>query len=885
MEHLRQLYEMADRNGDGQVNKRELIIELRHNNELCEILGLPAHIRQEGESRRVFEEIFHSADRDDDQQLSWEEFVELCDRGSRNHQQTQQQSHQQQLQLQQQLQSKQQLRLQQQNHIQQLQLEQPLLQQQIELPSRSESRGTSVGMQVKKLQIQLIFDRFTFSVLARMDLCFHQWKKVMQQHADAEIGADANAAATEVEVVRSMHMESVAIAHLEQETMRIREDALHHENERLKERLEAASAQVQSLDQQVKLHDSVVAKLTAAMEQKTAQLKILSEATDKLKRAYRGRAAIRAMVRAVARALGRAFRKWIFAMAYGRSATVEEESMRMREQIEREKKEKAGRQMQYCLNKIVNSKYVQAWDRWHAVHEAMIRAGRVMHRTMCRFTSSLQVGGWERWLEVIAAEKHAAAVMQRCLLRMDNAFTGRALKQWHYAIKRTAEAHYLQDAADLAAARSQLQLSTQKVLTLQYHTADLERAATANKREHAAQMEGALKRTQQKYSEKLEQALRAKQQEHVQSLKRALQMDTISRAEQLAAMQLEHHAALDRTMHSSRVECETLKRAQQQREEDLSTLRLEQAEASAKWSKEQAKLTAKLEKQQRLWEAREEEHRLALLMKESQGQLRVALEEEQQQQAAQQQQQAAALALKEAKRKMEEGLAVKEEALQRMVETQVQQSQEREQQLEVERHQYMHARDEVEKRQQSELDAERSKTHTIQMQQQMLVLAHQEHEQNSQTHDQEQQQQFHDLLSAQRQHRAAAESMSRVRQSEVDALRASKLNADAQLVALSGQLRSVRRQLEDERDQQRRHTPESHRHLDRLMLLESQQTIASNRSVSFDHLSRSGRGGHSEQHGTGSSAAESYKDSSHTLRRPQHTPSPVSEHSRRAVGV
>ena len=90
----------------------------------------------------------------------------------------------------------------------------------------------------------------------------------------------------------------------------------------------------------------------------------------------------------------------------------------MKARIEQERQEKAGRLLQYTLNKIVDSKYVQAWERWQEVHKAMLRAGRIMHRVMCRFTNAQLVGGWERWMEVWEAQRHAAAVMQRCLGRI-----------------------------------------------------------------------------------------------------------------------------------------------------------------------------------------------------------------------------------------------------------------------------------------------------------------------------------------------------------------------------------------------------------------------------------------------------------------------------------
>jgi Ca2+-binding EF-hand superfamily protein len=72
---LREIYARVDRNNDEQVNKRELILSLRHEPSLCKLLGLPAHIRQEGKDREDFEDLFHTGDKDDDRQLSYEEFV------------------------------------------------------------------------------------------------------------------------------------------------------------------------------------------------------------------------------------------------------------------------------------------------------------------------------------------------------------------------------------------------------------------------------------------------------------------------------------------------------------------------------------------------------------------------------------------------------------------------------------------------------------------------------------------------------------------------------------------------------------------------------------------------------------------------------------------
>jgi hypothetical protein len=141
-----------------------------------------------------------------------------------------------------------------------------------------------------------------------------------------------------------------------------------------------------------------------------------------------------------------AFDKWVEVVQWDtQAATDAQQASAMREldevkgRLEREKREKAGRKVQYCLNKIVSAKYVQAWDRWLEVKRAMERAGRIMHRTMCRITNGLQVGGWERWTAVLEGEKRAAEIMQACLGRIDNTVVGSAMSKWTQVIRTTKE--------------------------------------------------------------------------------------------------------------------------------------------------------------------------------------------------------------------------------------------------------------------------------------------------------------------------------------------------------------------------------------------------------------------------------------------------------------
>ncbi|KAK3250533.1 hypothetical protein CYMTET_40093 [Cymbomonas tetramitiformis] len=76
-DELRQIFEKIDRDGDGHINKHELIIALRKNKDICELLGLPSKIRQEDGSRDILETFFQLLDQDGSRTLEWEEFVEL----------------------------------------------------------------------------------------------------------------------------------------------------------------------------------------------------------------------------------------------------------------------------------------------------------------------------------------------------------------------------------------------------------------------------------------------------------------------------------------------------------------------------------------------------------------------------------------------------------------------------------------------------------------------------------------------------------------------------------------------------------------------------------------------------------------------------------------
>lgn len=70
---LRKIFDEIDSDGDGTLNKREVIIAIRKSVHIAKSLGLPEKI-SEGSSRDVFEAAFQEADENDDRSLTWEEF-------------------------------------------------------------------------------------------------------------------------------------------------------------------------------------------------------------------------------------------------------------------------------------------------------------------------------------------------------------------------------------------------------------------------------------------------------------------------------------------------------------------------------------------------------------------------------------------------------------------------------------------------------------------------------------------------------------------------------------------------------------------------------------------------------------------------------------------
>lgn len=73
---LQKIFKECDRNGNGTINKRELIKACRESSDVAEFFGLPKEIRQEDDSHAQFEHVFQGIDCNDDRQLSFQELHE-----------------------------------------------------------------------------------------------------------------------------------------------------------------------------------------------------------------------------------------------------------------------------------------------------------------------------------------------------------------------------------------------------------------------------------------------------------------------------------------------------------------------------------------------------------------------------------------------------------------------------------------------------------------------------------------------------------------------------------------------------------------------------------------------------------------------------------------
>jgi len=73
-QNLEKIFTHCDRDGDGNVNKRDLIKVCKESDEVADFLQLPRQIRQEDEARVKMEHLFQAADQDNDRKITWEEF-------------------------------------------------------------------------------------------------------------------------------------------------------------------------------------------------------------------------------------------------------------------------------------------------------------------------------------------------------------------------------------------------------------------------------------------------------------------------------------------------------------------------------------------------------------------------------------------------------------------------------------------------------------------------------------------------------------------------------------------------------------------------------------------------------------------------------------------
>ena len=71
---LRNVFDYVDANGDGCISRAEVILALRKDQNLANLVLLPCRIRQEDGSRDEFERVFQAMDEDDSKGLDWEEF-------------------------------------------------------------------------------------------------------------------------------------------------------------------------------------------------------------------------------------------------------------------------------------------------------------------------------------------------------------------------------------------------------------------------------------------------------------------------------------------------------------------------------------------------------------------------------------------------------------------------------------------------------------------------------------------------------------------------------------------------------------------------------------------------------------------------------------------
>eukprot|EP00927_Polykrikos_kofoidii_P045080 TRINITY_DN38943_c0_g1_i1.p1 TRINITY_DN38943_c0_g1~~TRINITY_DN38943_c0_g1_i1.p1 ORF type:complete len:2113 (+),score=400.40 TRINITY_DN38943_c0_g1_i1:63-6401(+) len=76
-EKLRSIFDSCDLNGNGSMDKRELIKAVRANPNTAKFFGLSEKIRQEDGSRTKMEEVFQALDTNNDREITWEELYDF----------------------------------------------------------------------------------------------------------------------------------------------------------------------------------------------------------------------------------------------------------------------------------------------------------------------------------------------------------------------------------------------------------------------------------------------------------------------------------------------------------------------------------------------------------------------------------------------------------------------------------------------------------------------------------------------------------------------------------------------------------------------------------------------------------------------------------------
>jgi Ca2+-binding EF-hand superfamily protein len=72
---IRAMFQRADKNHDGVISVREMMLALRHDDKLAAALHLPSHIHQEDGTRAAFERVFADFDENKTREITFDEFL------------------------------------------------------------------------------------------------------------------------------------------------------------------------------------------------------------------------------------------------------------------------------------------------------------------------------------------------------------------------------------------------------------------------------------------------------------------------------------------------------------------------------------------------------------------------------------------------------------------------------------------------------------------------------------------------------------------------------------------------------------------------------------------------------------------------------------------